>query len=180
MEAAAVGEIGEDGMSAPAGPVAVVGLGAMGSRIARRLHASGEEVVVWGRTAEKAVPFAGMSGGAVASSPAEAAATLRALDTLRAAGLRLVVATARTPLGVDKGSGTRQALALLGVNPAAAIGFGDMPNDLPMFAVTARGYAVGNHHPAMRAAADEIIDPVERDGFARKIGELADAEWTLP
>ena len=74
MEAAAVGKIGEDGMSAPAGPVAVVGLGAMGSRIARRLHASGEEVVVWSRTPEKAVPFAGMSGGAVASSPAEAAA----------------------------------------------------------------------------------------------------------
>lgn len=85
-----------------------------------------------------------------------------------------------TPPGVDKGSGTRQALGLLGVSPAAAIGFGDMPNDLPIFGVTARGYAVGDHHPAMCAAADEIIDPVERDGFACKIAELADAEWILP
>jgi len=120
---------------------------------------------------------------AVRHADDELAAVARALDggvhsALSRAGSATVLDI--TPLGVDKGSGTLQALALLGVNPAAAIGFGDMPNDLPMFAVTARGYAVGNHHPAMRAAADEVIDPAERDGFARKISELADAEWTLP
>jgi 3-hydroxyisobutyrate dehydrogenase len=37
--------------------VAVVGLGAMGSRIARRLLDSGSDVVVWNRDAAKAGPL---------------------------------------------------------------------------------------------------------------------------
>jgi hydroxymethylpyrimidine pyrophosphatase-like HAD family hydrolase len=118
---------------------------------------------------------------AVRHADDDLAVVARALGgSVHAALSRVACATVLdiTSPGVDKGSGARQALALLGVNPGAAIGFGDMPNDLPMFAVTARGYAVGNHHPAMRAA-DEILDPVERDGFARKISELAAAEWTV-
>jgi 3-hydroxyisobutyrate dehydrogenase len=48
--------------------VAVLGLGAMGSRIARRLLDVGHDVVVWNRTHEKAAGFP-----RVAASPAEAA-----------------------------------------------------------------------------------------------------------
>jgi 3-hydroxyisobutyrate dehydrogenase-like beta-hydroxyacid dehydrogenase len=48
--------------------VAVLGLGAMGSRIARRLLDAGNDVVVWNRTAAKAEGFP-----RIASSPQEAA-----------------------------------------------------------------------------------------------------------
>jgi 3-hydroxyisobutyrate dehydrogenase-like beta-hydroxyacid dehydrogenase len=52
--------------------VAVVGLGAMGSRIAQRLLDAGHELVVWNRSAEKAEPL--VERGAVAvDTPAEAA-----------------------------------------------------------------------------------------------------------
>jgi 3-hydroxyisobutyrate dehydrogenase len=52
--------------------VAVVGLGAMGSRIAGRLLEAGHDLVVWNRTAERAAPL--VEAGAVqAATPAEAA-----------------------------------------------------------------------------------------------------------
>jgi 3-hydroxyisobutyrate dehydrogenase-like beta-hydroxyacid dehydrogenase len=52
--------------------VAVVGLGAMGSRIAARLLATGQDVVVWNRSAEKASPLV-ERGASRADSPAAAA-----------------------------------------------------------------------------------------------------------
>jgi len=79
--------------------------------------------------------------------------------------------------GVDKGTGTVRALAALGLEPGAAISFGDMPNDLPMFGVTGRSYSVGEVHPDVVSATDEVIADVEHDGFACKIAELADAVW---
>ena len=61
--------------------VAVVGLGAMGSRIARRLLEAGHEVVVWNRTAEKAAPL--VAAGAVAApTPAAAAERAEAVLTM--------------------------------------------------------------------------------------------------
>lgn len=52
--------------------VAVVGLGAMGSRVAGRLLAAGHELVVWNRTRERAAQL--VRAGAVAvESPADAA-----------------------------------------------------------------------------------------------------------
>jgi Cof subfamily protein (haloacid dehalogenase superfamily) len=80
---------------------------------------------------------------------------------------------------VDKGTGVLRALCLLGADPAASVSFGDMPNDIPMFAVTGRAYAVGAGHPAVAAAARETLDPVECDGFARKILDLAASDWRL-
>jgi Cof subfamily protein (haloacid dehalogenase superfamily) len=85
-----------------------------------------------------------------------------------------------TSPAVDKGTGVLRALRAVGADPAAAVSFGDMPNDIPMFAVTGCAYAVGAHHPAVAAAARETLDPVERDGFARKIFELAVSDWRLP
>ena len=58
--------------------VAVVGLGAMGSRIAGRLLDSGYDVVVWNRTAEKAEPLV-ERGATLAVSPADAANRAEAL-----------------------------------------------------------------------------------------------------
>jgi Cof subfamily protein (haloacid dehalogenase superfamily) len=57
------------------------------------------------------------------------------------------------PLGVDKAAGVSRALDWLGVPPARAVAFGDMPNDLSMFALVGHSVAVGDAHPAVRAAA---------------------------
>jgi 3-hydroxyisobutyrate dehydrogenase-like beta-hydroxyacid dehydrogenase len=61
--------------------VAVVGLGAMSSRIARRLLERGHEVVVWNRNRAKATPLAD-AGAAVARTAAEAAASSEAVITM--------------------------------------------------------------------------------------------------
>jgi 3-hydroxyisobutyrate dehydrogenase-like beta-hydroxyacid dehydrogenase len=61
--------------------VAVVGLGAMGSRVARRLLDAGHELVVWNRTAEKAAPLV-EAGAVAAATPAEAAARAEVVLTM--------------------------------------------------------------------------------------------------
>jgi hydroxymethylpyrimidine pyrophosphatase-like HAD family hydrolase len=94
----------------------------------------------------------------------------------RVAGLDIVDITARA---VDKGVGVLRALQVIGTDPAAAVSFGDMPNDIPMFAVTGRAYAVGRSHPEVAAAADEVLAPVEHDGFASKINSLAASQWRI-
>lgn len=70
--------------------VAVVGLGAMGGRIAGRLLDAGRELVVWNRDAAKAAPLAAR-GARTAASPAAAARAAEAVlvmvstpDALRA------------------------------------------------------------------------------------------------
>ncbi|MGI8615344.1 MAG: NAD(P)-dependent oxidoreductase [Actinomycetota bacterium] len=52
--------------------VAVIGLGAMGGRFARRFLDAGHEVIVWNRTPEKAAEVVGL-GAESAASPADAA-----------------------------------------------------------------------------------------------------------
>ena len=79
--------------------------------------------------------------------------------------------------GVDKGTGTVRALEHLELAPENAISFGDMPNDTPLFRVTGRSYSVGAVHPDVTRAADEVVDDVERDGFATTIAALARSGW---
>ncbi|WP_406322268.1 HAD family hydrolase [Streptomyces sp. NBC_01637] len=70
------------------------------------------------------------------------------------------------PYGVDKGTGLALAAEALGVDPAATIAFGDMPNDLPMFRRSGYGVAMANAHPDLRAAADEVTTSNGDDGVA--------------
>jgi len=83
------------------------------------------------------------------------------------------------PVGVDKGVGVLRALGELGVDAARAVSFGDMPNDLPMFAVTGRSFAIGRSRPELTAVADETLDDVEHDGFAGKMTELERRSWNI-
>lgn len=75
------------------GPVAVVGVGAMGGRMAARLMDAGRPVIVWNRTPEKVAPLVAR-GAERASSPAEAAARSRVVITMLAgpAAVRAVAA----------------------------------------------------------------------------------------
>lgn len=63
--------------------VAVLGLGAMGSGVARRLLEQGHPVTVWNRTADKARPLAEL-GAKPAGSPGDAAAAAGVVITLLA------------------------------------------------------------------------------------------------
>ncbi|MET9722343.1 HAD family hydrolase [Streptomyces zaomyceticus] len=70
------------------------------------------------------------------------------------------------PLGLSKATGLCLAARRLGVKAAETIAFGDMPNDIPMFAWAAHGVAMGNAHGELRAVADEVTASNEEDGIA--------------
>ena len=83
--------------------VAVVGLGAMGSRIARRLADAGNELAVWNRDPVKTEPFVA-AGVVAASSPADAARQAEAVITMVSNPQALVDVT-EGPEGVVAGVG---------------------------------------------------------------------------
>ncbi|GGX62438.1 HAD family hydrolase [Streptomyces minutiscleroticus] len=70
------------------------------------------------------------------------------------------------PSGVTKATGLARAADLMGLEPSGTIAFGDMPNDIPMFAWAARGVAMANAHPELKATADEVTLSNEEDGIA--------------
>ncbi len=61
--------------------VGFIGLGAMGSRMARRLVDAGHPVTVWNRTAERAEPLVA-AGARLAGTPAEAARVAKVVITM--------------------------------------------------------------------------------------------------
>jgi Cof subfamily protein (haloacid dehalogenase superfamily) len=77
--------------------------------------------------------------------------------------------------GVTKGTGLAAYAASLGLGPADVLVFGDMPNDLPMFAwAGGRAVAVANAHPTVLAAADEVTAANTQDGVAVYLEQLLD------
>ncbi|MFH9658124.1 HAD family hydrolase [Streptomyces sp. NPDC017248] len=70
------------------------------------------------------------------------------------------------PLGLSKATGLSLAARRLGLKAADTIAFGDMPNDIPMFAWAARGVAMANAHAELKAVADEVTTSHEDDGIA--------------
>ena len=77
------------------------------------------------------------------------------------------------PPRVDKGTGLAVVAGALGIDPADVLVFGDMPNDLPMFAWAGYGrVAVAGAHPDVLAAADEITLANDDDGVAVYLSRL--------
>ncbi|MEU6216663.1 HAD family hydrolase [Streptomyces sp. NPDC047022] len=70
------------------------------------------------------------------------------------------------PCGITKATGLALAAEFLGLSRSRTIAFGDMPNDIPMFHWAARGVAMANAHPELKAVADEITTSNEDDGIA--------------
>ncbi|MFF0508205.1 HAD family hydrolase [Streptomyces fimicarius] len=83
------------------------------------------------------------------------------------------------PRGVDKGTGLAVAAELLEIGAERTIAFGDMPNDLPMFAGSGHRVAMGNAHPELRAAADEVTLSNAEDGVAVVLERVFGA-WAAP
>lgn len=70
------------------------------------------------------------------------------------------------PLGLTKATGLSLAARRLGRTAKETLAFGDMPNDIPMFAWAAHSVAMANAHPELKAVADEVTTSHETDGIA--------------
>ncbi|MBP0457469.1 HAD family hydrolase [Streptomyces montanisoli] len=70
------------------------------------------------------------------------------------------------PVGLTKARGLSLAARRLGLRADEAIAFGDMPNDIPMFAWARHGVAMAGAHEELRAVADEITTSNDEDGVA--------------
>jgi len=88
--------------------VGVVGLGAMGSRIARRLSDAGHELVVWNRDPARAEPLVA-AGALAAATPADVAKRVEAVITM-VADPRALVDVTEGPEGVLAGVGESTTL----------------------------------------------------------------------
>ena len=69
------------------------------------------------------------------------------------------------PKGFHKGSGILRLCAILGLDPAETVAFGDSVNDLGMFSAVGTSVCMGNGVPAAKAAADYVTTALERDGI---------------
>ena len=93
-----------------------------------------------------------------------------AVATVTQAGLGFIEIL---PPDVDKATGLAVVAQSLGVDPGDVLVFGDMPNDLPMFAWAGWGrVAVANAHPLVRAAADDVTLTNDEDGVAVYLDRL--------
>ncbi|SHG21197.1 hypothetical protein SAMN05443575_1691 [Jatrophihabitans endophyticus] len=71
--------------------------------------------------------------------------------------------------GVTKATGLAELAERHGVAPHEIAAIGDMPNDIPMLLWAGRSYAVGNAHPAVKEAADEVTVSNDDDAVGRLI-----------
>jgi hydroxymethylpyrimidine pyrophosphatase-like HAD family hydrolase len=76
------------------------------------------------------------------------------------------------PLGLSKATGLSLAARRLGVRAGETIAFGDMPDDIPVFAWAACGVAMANAHPELLAVADETTESNDDDGVAVTLNRL--------
>lgn len=72
-----------------------------------------------------------------------------------------------TAKGVDKGTALAQLEKLGYMNKADVIGFGDAPNDIPLFKGAGLKVAMGNAHEDTKKAADLVTADNDHDGIAR-------------
>ncbi len=73
------------------------------------------------------------------------------------------------PSGATKSTTVERLLTDAGHPGESAVVFGDMPNDLGLFASSGWACAVANAHPLVLQAADEIVPSNDDDGVARTI-----------
>ena len=96
--------------------VAVLGLGAMGSRMAARLLEAGHDVVVWNRTSGRAAPLV-ERGARMAATPAEAAEGVEAVITMLATP-EAVMEVTEGPAGVAAAGSPATLIEMSTVGPA--------------------------------------------------------------
>ena len=99
----------------------------------------------------------------------------RIRETLEALGLFEVTSSIGSgalevsPKGCSKGRSIRWLCAQKGIDIARAAAFGDGSNDMEMLRTVGCGVAMGNAGEAVKAAADRVTAPHDRDGVAQFI-----------
>ena len=101
---------------------------------------------------------------------AEAVVRDRATITWSSASTLLEISAA----DVTKASTLALLCADLGIDAADVIGFGDMPNDVPMLTWAGTSYAMANAHPSVLEVADHVAPPAEEDGVAQVLSGVFD------
>ena len=109
----------------------------------------------------------------ITGEPEEATRLDEALRA-RFAGRLRIVRSYRTfvegnPLDASKGQGLARLAAYLGIPQQAVMAIGDQDNDADMVAWAGLGVAMGNASPDVKAIADYVAPPVEKDGAAEAI-----------
>ena len=69
--------------------------------------------------------------------------------------------------GVSKATGLASLADEWRVDAADVLAFGDMPNDLPMLSWAGRSVGMGNAHPEVLEAVDEVTGTNDEDGVAQ-------------
>jgi hydroxymethylpyrimidine pyrophosphatase-like HAD family hydrolase len=97
--------------------------------------------------------------------------------TIQELGLDLAAITNKgalmiVPVGVNKASGTAEALREVGVPPARCVAVGDAENDLELLALCGLSVAVANALPAVKQAASLVMDSERGEGVAELVRYL--------
>ena len=160
--------------------VAVVGLGAMGSRIATRLLTAGHDLVVWNRSPEKLDPLLAQ-GAVVAVTPAEAATRADVLITM-VAGPEALRAVSDGRDGLFAGAGAPlTVIEMSTVGPAAVL---ELARKLPAGVTLVDAPVLGSTAAAeagtltvFAGGPDDVVVAVrpllERLGTVHHVGKLA-------
>ena len=72
----------------------------------------------------------------------------------------------------NKGDAALAIATMLNVAPEAMACIGDMPNDLPMFAVAGLAIAMGNAPPEVKARAGMVVAGNDDEGWAQAVARL--------
>jgi HAD superfamily hydrolase (TIGR01484 family) len=73
---------------------------------------------------------------------------------------------------IHKAATVEHLLLDSGIAPSEVAAFGDMPNDRELIVWAGLGVAMGNGHPELKAAADEVTATNDDDGVAQVIERL--------
>jgi 3-hydroxyisobutyrate dehydrogenase len=138
--------------------VAVVGLGAMGSRIAARLLDHGHDVAVWNRDATKAQPLVDR-GARSAENPADAARGAEVTITMVADPAALVAVTEGDD-GVVAGLGEGVLVQMSTVSPDATRRLGELASSLVDAPVL--GSVSEVEQGTLKIFAGGAVEPVDR------------------
>lgn len=118
----------------------------------------------------------------VIAEPEKADAILPELRQRFAGRLRIVRSHRNfvegNPLDASKGQALARLAAHLSVPQAQTAAIGDNDNDADMLVWAGLGMAMGNAHPHLKAVADVILPPVEKDGAAVAIEQYILPELT--
>lgn len=134
--------------------------------VGAHLYSDPERVVDADPVVMLAVRHPGLSADQLEAPAAEAFANIGQVSSASTQTVDIV------PRGAAKDVAAARELAEAGCAGEATVVFGDMPNDLPLFAWAGWACAMANSHPRVLEAADEVVPGNDDDGVARTVARI--------